>query len=198
MNTTNAASTDESTVVRGNKTYIANKHSNTPNCLDLNNWCYARQGRDSELRLKVFGNKKTSLSHYKSGMINISDDLWKRLKNAMEAIEKEEKGGALFSEEQSEPTEKSFKDIVNEWLSTNTIVKRRLANVAWAYNFTSFKDRSLANLTTSQFTNEVKNMNSDKAYDQSRIQAIMTKVSDLIAQNHPLAISAGISKSAKM
>lgn len=198
MNTTNAAQTDESTIVRGNKTYIANKHSHTANCLDLNNWCYARQGRDSELRLKVFGNKKTSLSHYKSGMIKISDDLWKRLKLAMEAIEKEEKGGALFSEENQMPLEKSFKETVNEWLEVNTLVKRRLANVAWAYNFTSFKDRSLANLTTTQFTNEVKNMNADKDYDQSRIQSIMNKVNDLIAQNHPLAISAGISKSTKM
>ena len=140
-------------------TIKSRNHVNTMECKELNEWCKAVIGRQTLLRDLVFPTSKTKLSCYKAGRAKINPYFWEHIKSCMSIIE------------------------------SNKKQKLRLANVVWAYNYTVFKDRSLANLRTNLFTLSVSNMNKDLCYNESRMIDVMNKVDEMIKEDSAIAMA---------
>ena len=163
-------------------TIKSRNHVNTMECKELNEWCKAVIGRQTLLRDLVFPTSKTKLSCYKSGRVKINPYFWGLIKACMSIIESNEQNGQLNFD-------MTFREKVNSWIESNKKQKLRLANVIWAYNYTAFKDRSLANLRTNLFTLNVSNMNKDLCYNESRMIDVMNKVDAMIKEDSAIAMA---------
>lgn len=68
------------------KTFADSQYQNEPNTIAVNNWCNKNIGRAIRLSNAAFGNR-SSLSLYKSGRLQINDELYLKLTACMADIE---------------------------------------------------------------------------------------------------------------
>jgi len=79
---------------------------------------------------------------------------------------------------------------VNTWLGNDRARKLRLANVIYVHNFVKGQDKDY---TSSYFSTVIKQIEQGNfvVTNFDRVEAIMTKVDKMIADNHPFAVAAG-------
>lgn len=148
----------------------------------LSTWCNSERGRSSKLSVKLTG-KPYNISHYKSGKINISDELWKKMIEAMKLIENSGNDTGEISSKKS-----LFLQSIDIWLSKNTMCKLRLANVVYVHNFLEHKDYSLT-----PFTDIIENTCSLSEDEAEKINDVIMHVNKMIENKSPFAVAASLS-----
>ena len=158
----------------------------------LFNWSAEKRGRITQLSMLMTG-KPTLLSHYKSGSVKISDDVWEKMKAAIKSLTDKplsdmfEKADAAIVEH-IDSRNSYFVAEFDEWIKNDGDMKIRLANVIYAHNYINNGDDT--NYKSVEFKRQTSLLSSAPMVMLDRIKNVMDKIDELVANNSVFVIAA--------